>query len=247
MEQDVEALYAHAVTLATQSRDGSCEWLQRSLMIDWTMARHLHARLIAESVYLKCRRDEIKPPLAGRRCVRLMGAGRAGNITLQHLNADLPRETVAGFELDIEGHLYLVDEYGHSIGRVPNSDGRGQRVALFEALSRSTRIVMLVGDPRDFDAAILLPMLAQGVKRAGAWVVWLDCRHVASLGGIAPALPDVSADIAFTASSFGVPGIDEGQVNVLAAHRILDMLMRTFGNDVPGSASCDAFSLFRRA
>lgn len=235
MEQDVEALYSSAVALVAQTMDGSCEWLQRSLGIDWSLARRLHARLVAEAAYLQCRHASIRPPLPGRRCVRLLGVGRAGNIALQQLHSDTPSETLTGFGLDADGRLYLADEYGHHIGHVPLSDGRSQRIALFEALSRSTRIVMIVADSRESDAATLLPLLVQGAKQAGAWVVWLDCRRTVGDEDAALAAMTADADLVFTASSFGVPGIDAAQINVLATHRVLGMLLREFDRDGTGA------------
>lgn len=229
MEQDLGTLYAKAEALARHTNSASCEWLQFSLETDWALARRVHTRLIAERTYLQSRQHLMKPPLAGRHCVRLLGAGRAGNTALQGINSNLPGETIAGFELDAEGRLHLGDEYGHYIGRVPLSDKSDQRLALFEALSRATRIAMIVGDPNELDAEALLPMLAQGAKRAGAWVVWMDCSHASEVNSRIAAHSAIGADLVFTASSFSIPGIDAGQTNLLGIQRVLDMLTHEFG------------------
>ncbi|HZG20862.1 MAG TPA: hypothetical protein VE092_12655 [Herbaspirillum sp.] len=235
MEQDIDALYASAVVLAGQARDASCAYLQQRLVIGWQLARRIHAHLVADRAYLRLRHGEIRPAQPGRRLIRLFCAGKAGNTMMAELGDSALREAAVGFDTDREGRLYLVDECGHTVGRVALTDQRGQRLAMFEALARSTRIVLVAGDLNEPAAAALLPLLGEGARAAGAWVVWLQCLGTGREQPAAIAGLEVPADLVCRAACFDIPGLDAGQVNVLAALRVLRMLEQEFGGqDVPG-------------
>ncbi len=237
MEQDFDGLYARALVLAGQSRDASCVYLQRHLRIGWQLARRIHGRLIADAAYVRQRHHEIKPDLPGRRLIRIFSAGHEGNAILAQLGDQALKDAAVGFDTDTEGRLYLVDECGHFVGRVAHCDQSRQRLELFEALARASRIIMVVGDPNDSAGSTLLPLLAQGARAAGAWVIRLQCqgRHNRVLPGHGH--PGPVADLVVQASSFDLPGLDVGQVNTLAAQRVLQMLEQEFGTHV-GHAQC---------
>lgn len=229
MEQDFDGLYARAVVLAGQSRDASCVYLQRHLRIGWQLARRIHGRLIAEAAYLRQRHHEIKPDLPGRRLIRIFSAGSEGNAILAELGDQALKDAAVGFDTDSEGRLYLADECGHFVGRVALSGQSSQRLDLFEALARSSRIVMVAGDPDDPAGAALLPLLAQGARAAGAWVIRLQCQGRQSRLLPADRHADPVADLVVQAASFDIPGLDAGQVNTLAARRVLQMVEQEFG------------------
>jgi hypothetical protein len=228
MNQDIDSLYVRAFFLASQTQDASCEYLQQELQIDEQLARQLHGRLIAEAAYLRHRQGQIKPFLPGRRLIRMIGVGRQGYAILGELEDLSLREAALGFDADDAGRLYLTDQNGHMVGQVAGSNEVTQRLELFEALTRSTRIVVLAGSVTDPAAAALLPLLGQGARRAGAWIIWLQCLPDVHSMRIAPSDVTVPADLILPAASFSLPGLDEGQIDILATRRLLQMVDQTF-------------------